>query len=437
LLVALTVPASWLSVPGSAVTCMLGRQMPISRRALLGAAGAIASVPISRVKAQQPRQTIRVGVLTDLSGPFRDITGETSVICARQALADFGVSGSAFDAEIISGDHKNDPKLGIDIARHWIEQDGVDVIADVPNSDVALAISGLCRDKDKILLDASATATTLTGMHCSPNTVVWSFDTYLAARSTGGAVVKAGGNTWYILGPDYLFGRSLDEQTEKVVKRFSGEVLGHYLYPFPGTYDFSPYLQRAAASGAKVIGLANAGFETLNCVAQAADLGLYQTGVRIAPLQMFITDVHALGPRVAGSLYITETFYWDLNDRTRSFTNRIRPKTPANPPNSLQASAYGSVLHYLKTVAAMGVAEAKTSGAATVARMKQMPTDDDAFGKGSIAANGRGAFPAYLFQVKTEEESQGPWDAYKLVSATPAQEALMPLDQTGCTLSQG
>src|SRR5689334_3830172 len=411
--------------------------MPISRRALLGIAGVVAFLPLSRIRAQQRRQTIRIGVLTVLSGPFRDITGETSVICARQALTDFGVGGTTFNVEIISGDHKNDPKLGTDTARRWIEQDGVDVIADVPNSDVAIAVSGLCREKDKILLDASATAVSLTGTHCSPNTIVWSFDTHLAAQSTGGAVVKAGGKAWYILGPDYLFGRSLEEQTEKVVKSFGGEVLGHSLYPFPGTYDFSLYLQQAVASGAKVIGLANAGFETLNCVAQAADLGVHQTGVRIAPLQMFITDAHALGLRVAGGLYMTETFYWDLNDRTRSFSGRIRPKTPGNLPNSLQASTYGSVLHYLKTVATMGVAEAKKSGAATVARMKQMPTEDDAFGKGSIAANGRGAFPAYLFQVKTEEESQGPWDVYKLVSATPAQEALMPLDQTGCTLSQG
>jgi branched-chain amino acid transport system substrate-binding protein len=207
--------------------------MPISRRAMLGMAGVVASLPISRIRAQQPRQTIRIGVLTDLSGPFRDITGETSVICAHQALTDFGVAGTAFNVEIIRGDHKNDPKLGTDTARRWIEQDGVDVIADVPNSDVALAVSGLCREKDKILLDASATAVTLTGTHCSSNTIVWSFDTHLAAQSTGGAVVKAGGKTWYILGPDYLFGRSLEEQTEKVVKSFGGEVLGHSLVSVP------------------------------------------------------------------------------------------------------------------------------------------------------------------------------------------------------------
>ncbi len=308
--------------------------MPISRRALLGAAGAVASVPIIRAKAQPLRHTVRIGVLNDLSGPYRDITGQTSVICARQALVDFGATASDFDAEIISGDHKNDPKLGVDIARRWIEQDGVDVIADVPNSSVALAISGLCREKDKILLDASATAVTLTGAQCSPNTIVWSFDTYLAARSTGDAVIKAGGDTWYILGPDYLFGRSLDEQTEKVVTRFGGKVLGHYLYPFPGTYDFSPYLQQAVASGAKVIGLANTGFEALNCVAQAADLGLHETGVRIAPLQMFVNDVHALGPRMAGGLYITETFYWDLNDRY-SRLHQPSPSQDARQPAEL------------------------------------------------------------------------------------------------------
>jgi branched-chain amino acid transport system substrate-binding protein len=405
--------------------------MKVSRRTFLGGAAA-SSLPVTAVHAEEPK--LKVGVLTDLSGPYRETTGQTSVICARQAVEDFRAAGGRLDVEVISADHRNDPSRGTLIARAWLDKADIDVIADVPNSGVALAVSKVCRERDKILLDASATALDLTGAKCSPNTIVWSFDAYTLAKSSGGAMVKAGGESWFFLTADYLFGHSLEDQTTRVVTEAGGKILGHVAYPFPETFDFTPLLQQAARSGAKVLGLANSGTDTLNCIMQAHDLGLTRAGMRIAPLLMYITDVRALGLQIAGGLHLTETFYWDLNDRTRAFTSRVRPKTPNNLPNQAHASVYSSVLHYLKVAAAMGPAEARRSGAATVARMKKMPTDDDAFGTGSVREDGRGVFPGYLFRVKTAEESRGPWDLYELVSTTPASEAVRPLGQTGCNL---
>src|SRR3954469_7245655 len=278
-----------------------------------------------------------------------------------------------------------------------------------------------------IHLNASATAVALTGEQCSPNTIVWSFDTYMMAASTGGAMVKAGGDSWYFITADYAFGHSLAEQTTLKVTAAGGTVKGTTRYPFPDTTDFSAFITRAMGSGAKVIGLANAGLDTVNAVKQCFEFGATRRGMKVAPLLMFITDVKAVGLDVAQGLILTESFYWDLNDRTRAFTNRVRPKTANNWPNQAHASAYSSVLHYLKTVADMGPAEAKRSGAATVARMKRMPTDDDAFGPGRIREDGRGVFPGYLFQVKTPAESTGAWDLYKLISTLPAEEAVRPL----------
>ncbi|MBV8524639.1 MAG: ABC transporter substrate-binding protein [Acetobacteraceae bacterium] len=408
--------------------------MIVSRRELLGAA-ALASLPAGQSQAQQRQAAIKIGVLTDLSGPYRDITGQTSIVCVEQAVSD--VHGSKdFEVQVISADHKNDPRRGVGIVRQWFDGEGVDAIADCPNSAVALAVSDVCREKDKVLLTGSATAIALTGQKCSPNTVVWSFDTYTAAKSTGGAAVKSGNETWYFITADYIFGHSLEEQTAKVVTDSGGKVLGQSRYPFPETYDFARYLQEAARSGAKVLGLANSGTDTLNCISQAYELGLPRLGNRIAPLQMFITDVHALGSPHADGLNVTETFYWNLNDRTRAFTNRVRPRTPNNIPNTFHASTYAIALHYLKAVGAMWPVEAKKSGAATVARMKQTPTDDDAFGQGSIRENGRGLFPAYLFEVKPPQQGEGPWDLYKPVTTTRAEEAVMPLDQTGCKIAR-
>jgi branched-chain amino acid transport system substrate-binding protein len=399
---------------------------------MLGSAAAAAATPILRARAQTPK--IKIGVLTDLSGPYRDATGPTSVICTKQALIDFRAAGGNLDVEILSADHQNKADIGAGIARSWIDNEGVDVIADVPNSAVALAVAQVAREKDKIHLNASATTVALTGAQCSPNTTVWSFDTYMLAKSTGGATVKAGGDSWFFITADYAFGHSLEEQTTAQVLKAGGKVAGHVAYPFPDTSDFSSYLAQAQASGARVLGLANAGADAVNCVKQAHEFGLPQSGMQIAILLLFADGIRSIGLSTAQGLHVTESFYWDLNDRTRAFAKRVIPSTPNNWPNMAHASAYAGALHYLKVVADMGPAQAKKSGAATVARLKKMPTDDDAFGKGYIREDGRGVFPAYLFQVKSPAESKSSWDLYKLAATTPANEAVRPLNETGCSL---
>jgi branched-chain amino acid transport system substrate-binding protein len=397
--------------------------MTVSRRNILKAAAAASTFRPGRSRAQD-KPIIRIGVLTDLSGTYRDNTGPTSVACCRQAVEEFA-EGNGLQVELTSADHQNKPDVASSIARQWFDQ-GVDAIADVPTSSVALAVSQIAREKDKILLDASAAAMEITYNQCSPNTIVWSFDTYEKAQSTGGALVKTGLKSWYFITADYVFGHSLEEQTAAVVNKNQGEVKGNARYPFPDTTDFSAFLQQAATSGAQVLGLANAGADTVNCVKQAAEFGLNKQ-MRIAPLIMFLQDVHSIGLQTAQGLTTSETFYWDMNDRTRAFTKRVLPKTPRNYPSQAHASAYAITLHYLKAVQALGPREAKLSGRMTVARMKSMPTDDDAFGTGRIRIDGRGEFPSYLLQVKTPSESKSEWDLYKVLATTPASEVVHPL----------
>ncbi|GGG38997.1 ABC transporter substrate-binding protein [Caldovatus sediminis] len=409
------------------------------RRSLIrGAALAplVAALPAGagRGARAQSGQTIRIGVMNDQSGLYRDITGPGSTVCVRQAVQEFaGQRGIA--VEVMEADHQNKPDVGSTIVRQWIDRDGVDVIVDVPTSSVALAVAGICREKNKIFLCSGAATSDLTGAQCSPNTVHWTYDTWMLARSTGGAMVRAGGDTWFFITADYAFGHALERDTANFVRQAGGRVLGQVRTPFPGTTDFSSFLLQAQASRAKVIGLANAGGDTINCIKQAGEFGLTRRGVKLAGLLVFISDVHALGLQTAQGVVLTETFYWDLNDRTRAFTRRVLPNMPGGlRPGMAQAGCYSAVLHYLKTVADMGVAQAKADGAATVARMKAMPTDDDAFGPGSIRADGRKLHPAYLFEVKKPEESSGPWDYYKLLQTVPPEEAFRPLAEGGCAL---
>jgi branched-chain amino acid transport system substrate-binding protein len=301
----------------------------------------------------------------------------------------------------------------------------------VPTSSVALAVQSVVREKNKVYINSGAATSALTGAQCSPNFIHWTYDTYMLAKSTGGAMVKAGGNSWYFLTADYAFGKQLQSDTTGFVLAAGGQVKGAALYPFPGTSDFSSFLVQAQSSGAKVLGLANAGADTVNSIKQAHEFGL-NNSMKIAALLMFITDVHALGLDTAQGLNLTESFYWDLNDRTRAFTNRVKSKTPNNWPNMDHAGCYSGALHYLKTVHDMGAAEAKKDGAATVARMKKMPVDDDCFGKTTIREDGRNLVPAYLFEVKKPSESKGPWDYYKMVLSTPGDEAFRPLAEGHC-----
>ena len=398
--------------------------MPLSRRCLLGSAVALSTTPVLRARAQG-KPKITIGVLTDLSGTYRDNTGPTSLAATKLAVEEMHPHLS-FDVEVISADHQNKPDVAASIARQWFDQ-GVDIAADVPTSSVALAVAEVAKEKNKMMLNASATVSALTDQQCSPNSIVWSFDTYENAHNTGGSLMAAGNKSWFFITANYAFGQSLADLTKEVVLKGGGEVKGDLRYPFPDTTDFSSFLAQAQASGAKVLGLANAGLDTQNCIKQAREFGLNQT-MKIAPLLLFITDVHALGLDTCAGLSTTETFYWDMNDHTRAFTKRLLKTSPKNYPNQAHASSYSSVLHYLKAVQSMGAPAAKKSGRDVVAKMKSMPTEDDAFGKGSIRADGRGVFPAYLFQVKSPQESKGEWDLYKLMHTSQPSDVLHPLN---------
>jgi branched-chain amino acid transport system substrate-binding protein len=406
--------------------------MTLTRRTLIASAAAsaaAATLPLARARAQTPG--IKLGVLTDLSGPYKDIGGPLATECVRLAIADFGAAAKGINVEVIQADHQNKPDVGAGIARQWFDTEGVDVVLDVPNSGVALAVSGVAKEKNKIFLASNPATSDLTGKQCNANTIHWTYDTWMLAHSTGGALVKTGGDSWYFITADYAFGHALQRDTTAFIEAAGGKVLGASAYPFPGTSDFSSFLLQAQASGAKVVGFANAGADTINSIKQAKEFGITQT---LAGLLVFISDVHGLGLPTAEGLVLTETFYWDLSDRTRAFSDRLWAKTPNVRAGMGQAGDYSAALHYLKAVADMGVAKAKASGADAVARMKAMPTDDDVFGPGSIREDGRKLQPAYLFQVKKPGESSKPWDYYKLLTTTPADQAFRPLKDGGCPL---
>jgi branched-chain amino acid transport system substrate-binding protein len=332
--------------------------------------------------------------------------------------------------EIISADHQNKPDIGSNIARQWFDVDKVDVIVDVPNSGVALAVNEVAREKNKVFLVSGAAASDLTGPKCSPNTIHWTYDTWALANGTGKAIVKTGGDTWFFLTADYAFGHALERDTEAVVIKNGGKVLGKVRHPLNNA-DFSSFLLQAQASKAKIIGLANAGGDTTNAIKQAAEFGIVKGGQSLAGLLVFLTDVHGLGLKTAEGLIMTEAFYWDMNDATRAFTKRFAPQDKGIHPTMVHAGVYSAVLHYLKAVEAL---KSDADGKAVVAKMKEMPTDDPLFGKGTIRADGRKIHPMYLFQVKGPEESKAPWDYYKLRATIPADEAFRPMDEGNCPL---
>jgi branched-chain amino acid transport system substrate-binding protein len=400
--------------------------MELSRRLFLSGSGAALVAPYVR-PTQAQDAVIRIGVLNDQSGPYRDDTGIGSRICTEVAAAEFS-AGKAIKVEVLSADHQNKPDVGAAIARQWFDRDGVDMIIDVPTSSVALAVNSICREKNKVFINSGAATTALTGKQCTPNTVHFTYDTYMLARSTGRNTVKAGGDSWYFVTADYVFGHELESMTSHFVTEAKGRVLGRSVYPFPGTTDFSSFLLAAQTSGAKVLGLANAGNDTINCIKQAHEFGLTPK-MRVAALLMGVIDVHGVGLEQAQGLLLTESFYWDLNERTRRFTAKVRQALGGRVPNMIQAGCYAGTLHYLKAVADIGLSTAKADGAAVVARMKAMPTEDDVFGKGRIRADGQLLVPVYLFEVKKPQESSGEWDYYKMVAETPADEAWQPVDK--------
>ena len=381
-------------------------------------------------QAQISDNVVKIGVLNDMSGIYADIAGPNSVVAARMAVEDFlKTSKSGLKVEVVSADHQNKPDVGSNFARQWYDKDGVDAIFDVPTSSVALAVSQITREKGKAFINSGAGTADLTGKACSPNTVHWTYDTWMLAHGTGSAIVKNGGDSWFFLTADYAFGHALEKDTEEVVLKSGGKVLGKVRTPFP-TQDFSSFLLQAQSSKAKIIGLANAGGDTINAIKQASEFGIVKGGQNLAGLLVFITDIHGLGLSTAQGLLLTETFYWDLNDQTRAWTKRYQAANKGKIPSSGVAGVYAGVLHYLKAVEA-----AKTDdGTKVVAKMKELPTDDPLFGKGSIRADGRKIHPAYLFEVKKPSESKGPYDYYKVRSTIPAEQAFRPLNEGGCSL---
>ena len=393
----------------------------------LAIAGTLAA---GAAQAQISDNVVKIGVLSDMSGLYTDLAGAGSILAAKMAVEDSGIEKRGIKVEIVSGDHQNKPDVGSAIARRWYDAEQVDAIADVPTSSVALAVAQITKDKNKVFLASGPGSSDLTGKACSPNTVHFTYDTWMLANGTGTAITKHGGSSWFFITADYAFGHALERDTSAAVEKNGGKVLGEVKVPI-STADFSSYLLQAQASKAKIIGLANAGGDTTNSIKQASEFGIVKGGQTLAGLLVFITDVHSLGLQIAQGLTLTTTFYWDMNDKTRAFSKRFAPQDKGIHPTMVHAGVYAVVLHYLKAVEAL---KSDADGVKVVNKMKEMPTDDPLFGKGSIRADGRGIHPAYLVEVKKPSESKAEWDYFKIVSTIPAEEAFRPLKDGGCSL---
>ena len=380
--------------------------------------------------AQDP---IKIGVLSDMSSLYADIGGPGSVAAAKLAIADFAKDHPNVKVEVISGDHQNKPDVGTSIANQWFDVDKVDMIIDVPNSGVALAVSQVASQKNKLFIVSGAAASDLTGPKCNANTIHWTYDTWMLANGTGKAMVKAGGDSWFFLTADYAFGHALERDTAAVVEANGGKVLGKVRHPL-NTSDFSSFLLQAQTSKAKVIGLANAGGDTINSIKAASEFGIVAGGQKLAGLLVFSSDVAALGLQTANGLSLTETWYWDANDTNRAWAKRWQQERAGKFPTMIHAGVYAGILHYLKARVALG---GNPDGKTITAKMKDTPTDDPLFGKGTIQANGRKVHDAYLFEVKKPADSKYPGDFYKTISTIPAAEAFRPLKESGCPLVSG
>jgi branched-chain amino acid transport system substrate-binding protein len=408
-----------------------------TRRTLLSATAAApfaATLRPRRARGQSP--PIRIGVLTDVSGPYSDNTGQGSAVAARLAIEDFTRDHPGIRAEVQITDFQNRAEVGLNAARGWYDREDVDVILDVPNSAIALAVANLAREKNKMAIFTGAASSDLTGRACGPNHLHWVYDTWSQAHSTATALVADGGDSWFFITADYAFGHATERDASNFVRAAGGRVLGAARYPFPATTDFSAQIVQARASGAKVLGLANGGTDIANCVKQAAEFGLTRGGMRIAAILILLPEVHAIGLSAAQGLVATETFYWDQDDASRAFARRFQPLYRNIMPTHIHAGGYSATLHYLKAAASMGVAAAKADGAAVIRRMKEMPTEDPLFGRGVVRADGRKIHPAYLHQVKAPAESRGPWDYYRRLRTIPADQAFRPLAEGGCTMIQ-
>ncbi len=386
----------------------------------------IGTVPAS---AEIASQRVKLGVLTDMSGFASDSTGRGSVVAAELAAEDFAKELPGVTIEVIHADHQNKPDIGAATARRWLDQEHVDAILDVPFSSVALAVNEVTRKSKAVFIASGPGTTELTGPKCSPNTIQWTYDTWALANGTARAVTESGGKRWFFMTADYAFGHALERDASAVVKSMGGTIVGNVRHP-PNASDFSSYLLQAQGSGAQVIGLANAVGDTIGSVKQATEFGITAGGQRLAALLMQLSDVAAVGLKDAQGLYLTEAFYWDLNPGTRAFADRFAARMDGRRPTGNQAGVYAGALHYLKAVKAAN----STDATVVAAKMRDLPTDDPLFGKGSVRVDGRAVHDMLFFEVKKPEESKGPWDFYKLVKTIPGPEAFRPLSEGGCPL---
>jgi branched-chain amino acid transport system substrate-binding protein len=401
-------------------------------RRTLGLAALATALACGGASAQQVN--VKIGVLSDMSSLYADIGGPGSVAAAKLAIADFTKDNPNVKVELISGDHQNKPDIGSQIANQWFDVDKVDLIIDTPNSGVALAVSQVASQKNKVFIVSGAAASDLTGPKCNANTIHWTYDTWMLANGTGTAIVKTGGDTWFFLTADYAFGHALERDTMAAVEKAGGKVLGKVRHPL-NTNDFSSFLLQAQSTKAKVIGLANAGGDTINSIKQAAEFGIVKGGQSLAGLLVFASDVAALGLPTAQGLVLTETWYWDMNDANRAWTKRWQQERQGKWPTMIHAGVYSGITHYLK--AAVALKGNVSDGKAVVAQMKSTPTDDPLFGKGTIRPDGRKVHPAYLLEVKKPEESKHPGDFYKIRATIPEDQAFRPLKEGNCPLVSG
>jgi branched-chain amino acid transport system substrate-binding protein len=392
------------------------------------AAAALLAAMAMPASAQFANDTVKLGVLTDMSSLYADLGGPGSVLAAQMAVKDFGGTVAGKKIEVISADHQNKPDVGVAIARQWYDSDHVDAIFDVPTSSVALAVEDVAREKNKVLMISGAASSDITGKSCAATAVHWTYDTYALAHGTGNALVKQGGDTWFFITADYAFGHALQRDTTAVVEAAGGKVLGSVNVPLNNA-DFSSFLLQAQQSKAKIIGLANAGGDTTNAIKQAAEFGIVEGGQKLAGLLVFISDVNSLGLKTAQGLVLTSAFYWDQNDETRAWSKRFIAETK-KPPTMVQAGVYGAVMHYLKAIAV-----AKTDdGPKVVAQMREMPINDFMTKNGTLRADGRVMRDVYLFQVKTPAESKYQFDYYTQLATIPADQAFRPLSESECPL---
>ena len=392
---------------------------------------AIGCTALTPAYAEISDNIVRVGVLNDISGIFQDTNGMGSVEAARMAAEDFNGGGKNIKVEIVYADHQNKSDVGSAIVRKWLEVDKVDAVVDVPNSSVGLTINSLLRDTNMTFLASSTASSDLTGKACSPNTIQWVNDAWATGNTTAAAMMQRGGKDWYFITVNYALGQGIEAEATSYIEKHGGKVLGSAKHPL-GTSDFASFLLQAQGSKAKVIGLANAGGDTINAVKQANEFGIKEGGQSLVAFLLFINDIHGMGLKAAQGLQLTEAFYWDMNDDTRAFAKRFaaRPGMNGKMPSGNQAGVYASTLAYLNAVATTGSDDAKV----VVPQMKTFKGKDKLFGDTAIRQDGRVIHPIYLFEVKKPEESKYPYDYYKLISTIPAEQAFRPMADGGCSL---